>query len=87
MVEYDEGGNNEIIQFENKSFKKDIRSPQLVRPLRLSFRRENPFSKGTRVAVYIPMENAICLLPNYSSLSVSDEVVYRLIPKNKKPTP
>ena len=87
VVEYNEGGNNEIIQFENKSFKKDLLSPQLVRPLGLSFRRENPFSKGTRGAVYIPMENAICLLPNNSSLSVSDEVVYRLIPKNKKPTP
>jgi hypothetical protein len=86
LVKYDEGGNNEIIQFENKSFKKDIRSPQLVRPLGLSFRRENPVSKGTRGAVYIPTENAICLLPNYSSFSVNDGVVYRLIPKKKKLT-
>ena len=86
VVEYEEGGNNEIIQFEKKSFKKDIRSPQLIRQLGLSFGRDNPHPKGTRVAIYIPIENAICLLPNYSSFSVNDGVVYRLVPKKKKPT-
>lgn len=79
LVDYDENGKNETIQFEKKSFEKDIRSPQLMRQLGLSFKYENPFPKGTRVAVYIPQENAICLLPNYSSFSTNDEVVYKLI--------
>jgi hypothetical protein len=86
LVEYDEDGNNETILFEKKSFKKDIRSPQLIRQLGLSFGHDSPYPKGTRVAIYIPMENAICLPPNYSSFSVNDGVVYRLVPKKKKPT-
>ncbi|PWK15464.1 hypothetical protein LV89_04990 [Arcicella aurantiaca] len=86
-VEYDENGQNEEIAFEGKRFKKDIRSSRLLRPLGLSFCDVMTKQSNFRIAVYIPDEKAICIAARSSSFSPNDEIVYRLISKQKKLTP
>lgn len=83
LVEYDEEDKNEVITFEGKKFKKDPIPPQFMLQLGLTFREASIQQKNVRVAVYIPQENAICLLPNYSYYSSNEEVTYRLIKKKK----
>ena len=85
-MEYDENGLNDEIIFEGKRYKKDIRSSQLIRPMGLIFSNVTTKKANFRIAVYIPDEKAICLAAHSSLFSVSDEVVYRLVPKKKKPT-
>jgi endogenous inhibitor of DNA gyrase (YacG/DUF329 family) len=85
-LEYDENGLNDEIIFEGKRYKKDIRSSQLIRPMGLIFSNVTTKKANFRIAVYIPDEKAICLAAHSSLFSVSNEVVYRLVPKKKKPT-
>ena len=82
MVDYDERDKNEVITFEGKRFKKEATSPKLMSLLGLAFKEESS-KNGRRVAIYIPQENAICLLPKYFSYSSNEEVTYRLIKKKK----
>lgn len=82
LVDYDEADKNEIITFEGKRFKKEAVSLQFMSQLGLAFKQES-LRNGVRVAVYIPHENAICLLSHYSSYSSNEEATYRLMKKKK----
>lgn len=83
LVDYDEKGDNEVITFEGKKFKIQPISAKYIQQLGLTFIKDYVSKKGVRVAVYIPHENAICLLPNYSAYSSNEEVTYRLMKKKK----
>lgn len=82
MVDYDENGKNNVITFEGKKFRKEPTSLQFMSQLGLAF-KEAAVREGRRVAMYIPQESAICLLPKYITYSPNEEVTYRLIKKKK----
>jgi hypothetical protein len=83
LVDYDEKGDNDVITFEGKKFKIQLISAKYMQQFGLTFIKDSVSKKGVRVAVYIPHENAICLLARYSSLSSNEEVTYRLMKKKK----
>lgn len=83
VVDYEEGGKNEIITFEKKRFKKNNTSHKFMSQLGLAFIKEAENLEGRRVAVYIPGKKAICLLDKYDAHSDNEEVTYRLIKKKK----
>ena len=82
MLDYDEQGKNEVISFEGRRFKKEATPPKFMSLLGLTF-KEASVKDGKRVAVYIPQENAICLLAKHIAYSPNEEVTYRLIKKKK----
>ena len=82
LVDYDEKGDNDVITFEGKKFKIQPISAKYMQQFGLTFIEDSVSKKGVRVAVYIPHENAICLLSRYSSFSYN-EVTYRLMKKKK----
>lgn len=83
LVDYDEQGKNEVVTFEGKKFRKDPTALPFMVQFGLAFKEEAANQEGRRVAVYIPHENAICLLPKYVSYSPNEGVTYRLINKKK----
>ena len=83
VVEYDEQDKNGVITFEGKKYKKEATSPQIMVQLGVAFKEGAANQKGRRIAVYIPQENAICLLAKHIAYSPNEEVTYRLIKKKK----
>lgn len=82
LVDYNEQEKNEVITFEGKRFKKEATSPKFMSLMGLSFEKAS-VKDGKRVAIYIPQENAICLLDKHIAYSPNEEVTYRLIKKKK----
>lgn len=82
MVDYDEDGKNEVITFEGRKYKKDATSAKIMPQFGLAFQIES-VRNGRRVALYVPQERAICLLPKYIRYASNEEITYRLMQKKK----
>ena len=82
MVDYDEDGKNEVITFEGRKYKKDAIAAKIMPQLGFAF-QERSVRNGRRVALYVPQESAICLLPKYIQYASNEEITYRLMQKKK----
>ena len=84
VIDYDENAKNDVITFENKKFRKEPISSHYVKKIGFTLSLECISEKNSRLAVYIPHEKALCVLPRYSSFSTNEEVTYRLIKKKRE---
>ena len=84
VIDYDENAKNDVITFERKEYRKEPLPSHYVKKIGFTLSSEYIREKNSRLAVYIPLEKAPCLLTPYSYFSTNEEVTYRLIKKNRE---
>ena len=61
VIDYDENAKNDVITFERKEYRKE--SSHYVKKVGFTLTSESIGEKNSRLAVYIPLEKALCVLP------------------------